>query len=62
MRGVARARYSVCRARTVSGVGEHVTRRRFRVGSKKAWWSFVSLSVVLKGVSSDKITKIQKAV
>jgi hypothetical protein len=41
MQGVARARYSVCRTRTVSGVGGHVTQGRFRVGSKKAWWSFV---------------------
>jgi hypothetical protein len=35
---------------------------RFRVGSKKVWWSFVILSVVRRGVSIDKITKIQKAV
>jgi hypothetical protein len=29
MQGVARARYSVCRTRTVSGVGVHVTRGIF---------------------------------
>ena len=50
MQGVARARCCVCRARTVSGVGVHVTLGRFRVGIKKAWWSFVIFSVVLKSV------------
>ena len=62
MQGVARARCCVCRARTVSGVGVHVTLGRFRVGSKKAWWSFVIFSVVRRSVLNEKITKIQKAV